>query len=128
MKKNNLVVLFIVILFFGIFFLNNSFTGMYVVDFDQETCYSNNDCFGNEMCCKFYDKDYGVCDDISRCKSINDITREEGSPMAIGGFNDPIVNVYKHQEYPSNNMNYLIFGTVLIAISIVGLVYVIKKK
>ena len=71
-------------LFFGLFFKNESFTGMYLLDFQQEYCSADKDCQTGEACCYFYEEDMGICSEESNCKAIQKITKEEKEKLSSG--------------------------------------------
>ena len=59
-----------ILLFCGIFLIGKGFTGMYLIDFEQEYCNTDEDCITGQVCCNFYKEESGVCDEKSNCKAI----------------------------------------------------------
>ena len=70
-------VLPIILLIIGLFFLGRGITGMYILDFEQPSCSMETDCQGYNVCCNFYEEDYGICNFEDQCSAITEITREE---------------------------------------------------
>lgn len=68
--------LFIFSVFFvsGMFLLGEGITGLYVMDFRQNACDSDDKCMDSNVCCLFYNEDFGVCDKEANCAAIDKAT------------------------------------------------------
>lgn len=81
MDKSLQIIVVGVLVIFSIFFLREGITGM--VMFDWKTpCNTNNDC-ENQVCCKFYQEDNGVCDSEDSCDFIYGVTKKEKEIMKL---------------------------------------------
>lgn len=128
------------LLFFGIFLMGRGITGMYLIDFEQQGCSSDEDCLTEETCCYFYKEDYGVCDQESNCKSIELITKEEKEKISSSlGLEDykfteedklrATKQVSSHIEKPLTKNNYasIIVGALLLILGIIWIIYLKKE-
>ena len=69
---------FFVVMFFaiGILFFVGGITGMAVVDINPPYCYSDDPCSVEEVCCRFYEKEYGSCATLDKCDYVYELTRK----------------------------------------------------
>lgn len=68
--------LLLILVVFGVFFIGQGITGFYLLDFEQTSCVTDDDC-GPKVCCMFFEEDYGVCDFEEKCTAIERVTMEE---------------------------------------------------
>lgn len=122
-----LTVVAILLVLFGIAFLGRGITGMYFVDFKLPPCDSDKDC--DNVCCKFYEADYGVCDEGDKCKAIWDLTKEEYVRMSNLKVDESVMLkkfnavVKAHREAPAQktHFNSIIVGLVLLLLATIGM-------
>ena len=141
-NQDRLVVLGItLILFFGIFLIGRGITGLYLIDFEQEYCKHDLDCMAEQVCCKFYKEDIGVCDKESNCKAIEQITKEEkekisGSLYLEGEYEfteedkiKAVKTITSHLEKPTSPSNFpsIITGGILLILGVIWLIYLKRE-
>lgn len=126
------------LLFFGIFLMGKGFTGMYLIDFPQESCSSDDDCLTDQKCCKFYKEDSGVCEKESNCQAIEQITRDAKAEMSSAfeeyKFTEEdklevTKQISSHLEKPmgKNNNASIIVGAILLILGIIWVIYLKKE-
>jgi len=128
------------IFFFGVLLMGRGFTGMYLIDFEQEYCSSDEDCLAGEVCCNFYKEDSGVCDKESNCKAIEQITKEEKEKISSNlGLEDyefteedkleATKQISSHIEKPLTKNNYasMLVGVILLIMGIIWIIYLKKE-
>jgi len=137
MEENSIIALLITLAMIGILLLGNGITGLVVFGEDtKETCSSENLCTAPEVCCKFYEQEAGVCHTEDMCPRILEITKEQKLKE------DELVNLlYPEEEKQIQNkaqkpideedlqLNYLtqlIFGIMIVMITIFAIVFYIK--
>ena len=126
-------------LFFGIFLIGRGFTGMYMIDFEQESCSTNEDCLAEEVCCKFYKENSGVCDQKANCKAIEQITKEEKEKISSNlGLEDykfteedmvqATKQISSHLEKPMEKNKYssMAVGAILLILGVIWVIYLKK--
>jgi len=128
------------VFFFGIFLIGRGFTGMYLIDFEQEYCSMDEGCLAEEVCCYFYREDSGVCDQESNCKAIEQITREEKQKITSGmqleedyKFTEEdrlraTKQISSHIEKPMTKSSYapILVGAILVVLGVIWLIYLKK--
>lgn len=126
------------LLFFGIFLIGRGFTGMYLIDFPQESCSSDDDCLTDQKCCEFYKEDSGVCEKESNCQAIEQITREAKAKISTSfeeyKFTEEdklevTKQISSHLEKPmaKNNNASIIVGAILLILGIIWVIYLKKE-
>lgn len=127
----------ICLLFFsmGGLFVTQAITGMYSWDRYTSFCTLDKDCESPNVCCFFYDEDYGVCDEFNVCSSISKMSLEEKQqfsslqPPSPEMEREKLLSAVKsHIEEPRTDYtrNSLIVGMALMVFAIV--VYLITTK
>ncbi|MBU4501163.1 MAG: hypothetical protein KKA79_01110 [Nanoarchaeota archaeon] len=120
--------------------IGRGMTGMYLIDFSNDYCDSNDDCLTDQVCCNFYGEDSGVCDTESNCQAITQITKEEKERISTDvqlqemyklteeEKLNAIKTISSHLEKPQAENNYptIISGIVLLALGIIWLIYLRK--
>lgn len=127
MHKQALIV-FIILFLGGAFLIGNGITGLYIMDFKQPPCDDNTDCTGlNDVCCKFYNEDFGVCDRQDKCEAISRVTFDARRKISTTDFVDnkpiaPMGLVSSHIEGPSKPGFFysILVGSFLILLAIAG--------
>lgn len=111
---------------------------MYLIDFKQEYCNSNDDCLTGQVCCNFYKEDSGVCDKEDNCKAIEQLTMEEKAKISTS-FEDykfteeerlsMAKQISSHLEKPMTKNNYasIIVGAILLILGIIWIIYLKKE-
>lgn len=74
--NKKMLVLFSSMFIIGMLFIGNGITGLYFLDFKQPPCDDNVDCQDMEVCCMFYEENFGVCDRQDKCEGIRQLTFE----------------------------------------------------
>ena len=140
-NENRLEVMGIVLLMlFGILFVGRGFSGMYLIDFDQQDCEDDSDCRSG-VCCDFYKESSGVCDLKENCNAIEQITKEEKEKISSnlgleadfkfseGQRFEATKLISSHLEKPMNGNSYpsIIVGAILLSLSIIWIIYLKKE-
>lgn len=140
-NQDRLIILGLTLFFFlGILLIGRGFTGMYLIDFEQEYCSNDEDCLAGEVCCNFYKEDSGVCDEKSNCKAIEQITKEEKERISSSlsleeeyKFTEEdklrvTKQISTHIEKPMTKNNYasIIVGAVLLILGVIWIIYLKK--
>lgn len=140
--NDRLIIIGLTFLFcFGIFLMGKGFTGMYLIDFEQEECSTNEGCPAEQACCYFYKEDYGVCDKTSNCKAIELITKEEKERISSSLYLEEeykfteedklraTKQISSHLEKPTTQSNYasIAVGAMLLILGIIWIIYLKKE-
>jgi hypothetical protein len=57
--------------------MGHGLTGDYLLGYRADACETTSDCSNNEVCCMFFEENYGICDEQKNCEAIKSVTREE---------------------------------------------------
>lgn len=121
------LIFFTAIFILGAFFVGNGLTGLYILEFKQPPCDEDIDCQNTEVCCKFYNEEFGVCDEVDECDAIEKVTFDARRKISTYDSLEkksffPLSLVSKHAESPSRpSMLYsTIVGLVLVLFAIAG--------
>ncbi len=142
-NQDRMIVLGLTLLFFfGILLMGRGlFTGMYLIDFEQEYCSNNEDCLEGNVCCNFYKEDSGICEKQDNCKAVEQITMEMKQKIStdIGMAEDykfteedklsASKQISTHLEKPLTKNNYasVLVGAILLILGIIWIVYLKKE-
>ena len=130
-----IVVALMALLFFSSWLMGSGFTGLYLLDFEQNYCLDDTNCFPPEVCCAFYNGNGGVCDTAERCPAINRLTMELGGQTSV--INDQVNDYHlQHPRSASMNIAFVILGLVLVILVVLGFTHIhpenrkklVKKK
>ncbi|MBU1321474.1 MAG: hypothetical protein KKF46_03880, partial [Nanoarchaeota archaeon] len=123
--------LFMFSIFFvsGMFLLGEGITGLYVMDFQQPACDADDKCIESNVCCLFYNEDFGVCDNENNCDAIEKATFDARRKISTYDSLDTsqkyslFSTVTSHIEGPKkeNRLYSMIAGVILIFIALAGL-------
>ncbi len=113
----------------GMFLLGEGITGLYVMEFQQPPCDADNKCSAENVCCLFYNEDFGVCDKETNCDAIEKVTfdarRKISTYDSLGKSQkyDMFSTVTAHIEGPKKESRAysMIAGVILILIALIGL-------
>ena len=129
MDKRALFILSVILLA-GMFLFGEGMTGLYVMEFTQEPCGSNADCReAGQVCCNFYNEQFGVCDKETNCNAISRVTfdaRRKVSTYDLMSKDEKykLFNTMSvHVEAPKkpSNLYSLIAGMILVLIALIGI-------
>lgn len=140
-NQDRIIILGITLLFFlGVLLVGRGFTGMYLIDFEQEYCSNDEDCITGQVCCNFYKENSGVCDKKNNCKAIEQITREEkekiSSDLGLEEYRfteEDKLRVTKqissHIERPMTKSNYasVVVGVILLILGVIWIIYLKRE-
>lgn len=127
--------------FFGIFLVGRGFTGMYLVDFEQNSCDNNEDCLEGQVCCNFYKENSGICEQQSNCQAVEQVTRElkqeittdfglaEDYKFTEEDKLEATKQISSHLEKPLTKNNYtsVLVGAILLILGIIWIIYLKKE-
>ena len=74
--NKKMLILFSSMFLIGVLLIGNGITGLYFLDFKQPPCDEDLDCQELNVCCLFYNENFGVCDLEENCKAITQVTFE----------------------------------------------------
>ncbi|MBU2590004.1 MAG: hypothetical protein KKA65_00300 [Nanoarchaeota archaeon] len=106
--NKKMLLLFSAMFFIGVLLIGNGITGLYFLDFKQPPCDEDLDCLNSDVCCLFYNEDFGVCDKIPNCEAIKQVTFEARQSYSTydslekQDVNNPKL-ISSHIEGPSKN-------------------------
>lgn len=122
------LMLFTAVLLAGMFLFGNGITGLYVMDFKQAPCDTDDKCVAEGTCCLFYKESFGICDKQENCKAIEQTTFD--ARRKISTYDSLTMNekyemfsmVGKHIEGPAkeNKLYSAIAGIFLVLFAILG--------
>ena len=125
MNLKILFILFLIILgFIGVNLIGIGITGKVTMNeyLYGKLCLNDKDCGSSEVCCRFYQENSGVCDSITMCEKINELTMEEKTSIdkwnAIKNEN-PSQKIYKNE---------LIVGIIIIFVVFIFLFYIFESE
>ena len=73
------VIALMAFLFFASWLMGTGFTGLYLLDWEQNYCTQDFDCETGEVCCEFFGGQSGACDTEDKCQAIYRLSLEIGS-------------------------------------------------
>ena len=112
------VIALMTLLFFSSWLMGSGITGLYQLDWEQNSCSTNADCYIGEICCPFYDGNGGVCDTEDKCSAVYRLTMEMGGQTSINQETQTF-----NLEQPKSlvlNVAYIFVGIILIILVIMG--------
>lgn len=127
MDKKFIIIICSLFFALGGLLVTQGITGMYSWDRFDSFCESDSKCGTSQVCCKFFDEDYGVCNKFSNCASISMATMEEKQHFSVLNPPEPAVSKVKlfdsvrhNVEEPrsDNNRNSVVVGLIIIAFAI----------
>ena len=77
MEKKIISIICLLFLALGGLFVFDGITGMYSWDRIEDICVDDSECSDGNVCCKFYNENYGVCGGFSVCDDISKVSMEE---------------------------------------------------
>lgn len=83
MEKRFVLAVCSLLFFMGVLFITQSITGFYSWDRYNDFCTVDSGCSSNDVCCLFFEEDYGVCDSADVCSSVLKATKEEKSQFSF---------------------------------------------
>ena len=122
--------IFSVVFIAGMFLFGEGITGLYVMEFQQEPCGKDLDCMeSGQVCCNFYNENFGVCDTEDKCDDISRVTfdaRRKVSTYDLMSKDEKykLFNTMSvHVEAPkkASNLYSLIAGMILVLIALIGI-------
>ncbi|MFH1064986.1 MAG: hypothetical protein V1734_00585 [Nanoarchaeota archaeon] len=114
----------------GMFLFGEGITGLYVMEFTQEPCASSSNCLEpGQVCCSFYNEDFGVCDRKANCGAISRVTFDARRKVSTYDLmsKDEKYKLFStmsvHVEAPkkASNLYSLIAGIILVLIAFIGI-------
>ena len=112
----------IVLLFLiSLFLMGKGFTGMFLIDYTGKQFYTSDTTCNSLKCCFYYKSDSGICGTEQECQKIFLDTKAE----------KPVVGEKITDNYifdSSQDGNYFILGSFLFLLSLVGILFLVKKK
>ncbi len=125
--NKRMLVIFSAMFFMGMLLIGNGITGLYLLDFKQPPCDENFDCPESEVCCMFYEKEFGVCDMEDKCDAIRKTTYDVSQSMttyhSLNKEDPGFLNIMSsHVQAPSKNKTIVsaLVGMVLILFALSG--------
>ena len=123
-----IVIALMALLFFSSWLIGSGITGLYFIDWEQNYCSTNADCFVGEVCCKFYNNQGGVCDTEDRCPAIYRLTMETGSQTSVQEAPQVIVSNLEQPRSIAINTGFIILGLILIILVLVAFTHIHPKN
>ncbi|MFH0752368.1 MAG: hypothetical protein V1914_02095 [archaeon] len=123
MEKRIISIICLLFLALGGLFVCDGITGMYSWDRIDDICVADSECSDSNVCCKFYNENYGVCGKFSVCNGISKVSMEE--KQQFSNLNPPspevietalVSSVRAHVEEPMSdyNRNSVVVGLLLV--------------
>jgi hypothetical protein len=117
-RNTAIVIALMALLFFSSWLMGEGVTGLYLLDWEQNYCLSNADCYMGEVCCPFYNDQGGVCDLEEKCPSIYRLTMETGGQTSVNT-KQTVFNLEQPRSLV-NNIALIFLGLILIIIVIIA--------